>query len=688
MKETTILKKCNNKAISADTKTLYRYIDYRGLTNMRKITKKLSAMVLCTLFASMQVSLAAGLSDASINHVDGGFKGSVAGNNSLDLNFNGNAHVNWNRLNVGKNESLNFNAVDGAKDLTVLNTVNNGMTNVYGTISANSGISKLIISNPNGVLFDGANFTTAGDTLITTQAMGANFVNGNMDVTKLQEATVNGVVIKNNSNFNVGGEFTIMAPSINAVKSAIRADKGVKLITANGQDFLVAPAEGTTIKDAGVRMETIEVNGNVYVLSGKDIVKVVNGGTINGDLTVESKGIVALNYSNDAKNDLVVKGNLKADSTGDLNPANKGNFMYLRNAKVDGNVDISNSGGFLEVANLTSGGDVKLTTTAGANSHVKHFVHVVGDNDIAGNLDVDSIHNIHIGGYNYEEGKLANGSLKVGKNLTATAHEGSIAVTVDTSADNVALTSGTLNIISDGKAVIKANDYKFKANGYIGGLDSSDKIIDTMEYYQLIPPAQKTFLQIEGGNVSQLETANNGYAFVRANKNMNIDGVKAGKVNLSAGGDIKIGQDTHADLIKVDGETRNLTVELPNRDYTLKYTNIRNTEEVTINPDTEITYEMANGENGWNRGTQTKDNTYLVVPGNPTPDPEPIPTPDDNDNVKIMNNLQRDQINSAIDANEVYSPIAFAADLDEENDKGVRKNVDGSVTVVRAYPAK
>ena len=97
---------------------------------------------------------------------------------------------------------------------------------------------------------------------------------------------------------------------------------------------------------------------------------------------------------------------------------------------------------------------------------------------------------------------------------------------------------------------------------------------------------------------------------------------------------------------------------------------------------------MANGENGWNRGTQTKDNTYLVVPGNPTPDPEPIPTPDDNDNVKIMNNLQRDQINSAIDANEVYSPIAFAADLDEENDKGVRKNVDGSVTVVRAYPAK
>ena len=94
---------------------------------------------------------------------------------------------------------------------------------------------------------------------------------------------------------------------------------------------------------------------------------------------------------------------------------------------------------------------------------------------------------------------------------------------------------------------------------------------------------------------------------------------------------------------------------------------------------------MANGENGWNKGTQTKENTYLVVPGEDPVDPIP---PEDNDNVKILNNLQRDQINAAIDANEVYSPIAFAADLDEDEDTGVRKNVDGSVTVVRAFPSK
>ena len=83
----------------------------------------------------------------------------------------------------------------------------------------------------------------------------------------------------------------------------------------------------------------------------------------------------------------------------------------------------------------------------------------------------------------------------------------------------------------------------------------------------------------------------------------------------------------------------------------------------------------------------------MVVPGNddPTPpgpvdpdDPNPV-LPQDNDNVKILNNLNRDQIASAIDANEVYTPVAFAADLDDEIDTGVRKNVDGSVTVVRPF---
>ena len=52
---------------------------------MKNFKRKVSALVLSTLFASMQVSYAAGLSDAAINKIEGGYAGQVAGNGSLFL---------------------------------------------------------------------------------------------------------------------------------------------------------------------------------------------------------------------------------------------------------------------------------------------------------------------------------------------------------------------------------------------------------------------------------------------------------------------------------------------------------------------------------------------------------------------------------------------------------------------------
>ena len=260
---------------------------------MKNFKRKVSALVLSTLFASMQVSYAAGLSDAAINKIEGGYAGQVAGNGSLDLNFNGNAHVNWDHLNVNKGESLNFNAVGGANGLTILNTVNKGMTTIAGQVSANSGIANLIISNPNGVLFDGAQFTTAGDTMITTQPMTATFVDGKMDITKIPTTSAVGVVTIQDSNINVGGEFNILAPSINVVEGTIKTGSGMKLITQNGQDYLSA---GNLDSSKGVRLETVNVDGDVYVIADKGIVKTVGGGKINGNLNIKSDDSVALNY--------------------------------------------------------------------------------------------------------------------------------------------------------------------------------------------------------------------------------------------------------------------------------------------------------------------------------------------------------------------------------------------------------
>ena len=687
-----ILKKVNNQANLFITGFITNVYGKRGLY-MKNLSKSISAVVLCTLLAAMQSVSAdpinTGLNNAVIGGTTGGYAGIEKGVNTATLKFNGDTHVNWNTLNVGKNETLNFNAVDGAKNITVLNTVTSGMSEIYGTINANEGIGKLIISNPNGMIYNGASFNTAGDTMLTTQQLNSQFDAGKMTVVGVNTPATQGITITD-SNFNIGGEFNIVAPTIEAVKAAVKADKGVRFVTANGRDFLVSAVD----KDANhkaVRLETVSIDGNVYVVNGKDIITFVNGGEIKGDLTIESDGNVAVNYVNDNKI-LHITGDVKADSDG--------RTSYLRKAKVDGNVDMSNSGGFLEIGDVEVGGNVNLKTTVLTNSDVKHFIHVVGDSDIKGDLNVDSIHNVHIGGYDKALKNFYDGNLKVGGNINALAREGSVTVTIDTEADKVNLESGTLNIMTNGKANIKANAYEFKAKNYIGGVKDKDVLIDAMENYKAFPAVtEKAYVNIEGGNVNKIETADKGYAFIRSKGNMNVNGVDANKVKLSADqADIVIGKNVKADLIEVDGETKNLTVELPSRDYTLKFTDIKDTEVITVDPATTITYEMSDGENGWNKGTQTADNTRLIVPApiipdpEPTPPPTPTPTPtptDDNDNVKVLNNLNPDQVSSAIDANQAYTPIAYAADLDDEIDTGVRKNVDGSVTVVRAFtPSK
>ena len=661
---------------------------------MKKLSKKLSVIALCTVFATMQVSastitsgdtgLGSGNGGAYINNATGGYLGTDLGENSATLNFKGNSHVDWETLNVNKGESLNFNAIDGVNGITVVNTVKSGMSNVYGTISSNQGIAKLIISNPNGMLFDGATFTTAGDLQLTTQALAVNYLNGNLDIKGLDKEATNGIIIKDGAdfktNFKVGGEFNIVAPTIEIIGGYIGATKGLNLITKDGQNFLVCPNVDKDYTHKAVKLQSVEIEGDVYVLSGEGVVNIVEGGKITGNLDIDSKGNVGLNYDNAGKTFEVTK-NLTAKADGKAN--------ILRNSKVGGNLNLSNSGGYVEIIDANVAGNVDLKTTAGSNPDYRHFVHVVGDSTIGGSLNIDSLDNIHIGGYNEDLKTLIPGSLNVAGDLNAVSHNGSIAVTIDTTANNVALTSESLNILTDGKATISANEYELAAKHYIGGLKSTNYLINTvMEGYQPIKNQVSggvANLNIAGGAITKLEQDNTSYAFLKSSGDMTVDNVNAGNIYMASDKDIVIKDNVKADTIVVGGETRNLTVKLPNRDYTLKYTNIKDTEVITVDGKTEITYDMANGEKGWNKGTQTAENTYLVVPGKPVVVPTEPEDPTKDEAEKILRNLNRDEVASAIDAQQVMTPVAFAADLDDEIDTGVRKNVDGSVTVVRPF---
>ena len=675
---------------------------------------KKSAVVLCAVFASMQIAMAAeftnidtglgqGLGGAHIDKITGGYEGIDGANTgNVDLNFSGNAHVNWGNLNLNSDETLNFNAVKGANDLTILNTVNGNMSRIYGTINASDGISNLIISNPNGVLFDGAHFTTAGDAMITTKDLSGVRVE---DLSKLDinqekfsklynDKGLIPVRIQNNSEFNVGGDFSIVAPGIDAASSVIAA-KNVKLVTANGQDYLALGKPALDTNDRVTHLKAMEINGNLYITNDVGAVEISEGGTINGSLNVNTKGDVVLNKNTDGKR-LAINGN--ADINGN------GAQMYLRNADVDGNLNMKNGGGFLDVGNIHVTKNANLTTTNETTNNfggepIKHFVHVIGETQVDGDLTVESENNIHIGGYDYDAKKLADGKLTVGGDLTAHAKDGHVMTTIDTSANKISLTSDNLNVLTDGKATLTANEYQFSANGYIGGLGPVDGhtvdevVVDVMENYQNIPNQEFTrnpgTLNIAGGTITALNTPTD--ANILSKGDLKLTGANAGNVNITAPGKyIEItGENVKADNINVGRETDKLKVDYPSRNYNLNYTNIRDNQQVTIKGDEEITYDLTNGENGYNKGTQIKgENTYLVGPDapdepGPGPDPDPTPIPDGNENIKVLRSFE----NQSVNMNQVYTPVAYAADLDDDQiDTGVRKNVDGSVTVVRAFP--
>ena len=729
---------------------------------MRNLAVKVKALALSAVFAMMQVSAAVdtglgkGLGGAVMNGVGGGYAGLETGVNSATLKFNGDTHVNWNSLNLNSNETLNFNAVDNASNLTILNTVNNGMSTIYGTINTNSGIGKLIISNPNGVLFDGAKFSTAGDTQITTQPMTAKLIDGAFTVQKVTTADEVGMVTIKNSDFSVGGEFNILTPSTNIVSTAINANNGVKLITENGQDYL---SVGNAAPVSSIRLEAVNINGDVYIVSGKGIVKTVNGGNIKGNLTINSDDSVSLNY---VHNDNILH------VTGDTNVTGNGQLMYAKKMKADGNVNLENGGGYLEVSDVVVGKDMNLKTVAKSENPdgFKHFVHVIGDNDIKGNLTIDSKDNIHIGNYklkeetvadgccgtktvyNYAESELLPGSLKVGKILKATSHDGHIMTTIDVNADKIDLTAEKLNVLSSDTAVLTANEYKFSSNGYLGGIgdytDANDKttskteqIITLMETYTYIPKDIKShaYTQIAGGKITKLETPNNAQAYIGSRGDVIVTGTNAGDVNLTAYNkriDIT-GNNVHANNFNIGKETNTLKLDFEGRDFTTNYTSIKDRKVVTIKPDEVITYDLADG--GYNQPTLTADDetTYLVGPAKPEPQPEPEPEPQpepepepqpqpepepepqpepepepqpepepepqpepepepqpqpepqkptDDDNVRVRVTIPEDIMKPAVKA-----PVAFAADLDDDEDAApIRKNVDGSVTVVRAFP--
>ena len=566
--------------------------------------------LLCTLvavFASMQISYADGLANASINSTQGGFAGMENGTNSATLNFNGNTHVNWNTLNVNSNETLNFNAVNGASGLTILNTVSGGqMSQIYGTINSNEGISHLIISNPSGLLFNGAHFTTAGDLDLTTKPL-APIMDGRTMVgyQELGEVSNRNIYI-NDSSFKIGGTYNVEANGIWLTESELQSGGGIRLVTTDGVNYVgsrLTPATSrqlqlSTNTVGGVKLKAVSINGDIHIIADNGDVQFTDGGVIEGDLTINAKGNVELNKLNNGHNldiigDVSVVstgenhpnttnnmyiGNVKTDN-GDISMENSGGDLTFENVKTNGNVNLETSGGNLTFVNGRVNGDVSLKTTAGSDPDIKSNIIVEGwYNNINGNMNIESENHIMFGNivhtpqYDYYTGEQlsewsypdSSTRLQLTGDLNAQAHEGHV-VLADSRiyANKISLTSDEFNILS-GDSYLNANEYQFMANGYIGGVrgehmmygwtydlipdlggmtinlnemfDTPDVIMDILQNDRLISgdieSNHRMFLNIEGGDITRIETPVSASVYIQTSGDMTVDNVITGNLNL------------------------------------------------------------------------------------------------------------------------------------------------------------
>ena len=343
---------------------------------MKKILTKALSLVICIGFTGLQMSLAQVLTTGKFagEQILGGRGAVISGHTAglydrttdltnATLKFNAHTRIDWSRLNVDRGQSLYFN--NGSYGV-LNNVVGTSISKFAGIIKSDNG--KIIISNPNGMIFNGGKFD-GGSLLLTTKDLtGNNYQEGfNYNNLSVLDATNAG-----NTNYAVvavigGSEIT--SPDINIVANGVYFDNatlsspnanGVVLVTADGANFEVGKLVNMD-GDLSYRLESASVDqNNLYVAN------------------------------------TTIKGNPASNATADK----YGNITFTSNKGVgivdttvtNSNLSVSNAGEdeTISISGLKTKGDVKLSADTVAVQTTANTTR----NDIKGNLTIeDNIYN-------------------------------------------------------------------------------------------------------------------------------------------------------------------------------------------------------------------------------------------------------------------------------------------------------
>ena len=208
--------------------------------------------------------------------------------NATITNTATNSILNWNSLNTATRQSLTYIMSDGQTSLN--NVTGVGLSQFAGTLKAEHG--RLIISNPNGIIFENGSYTNVNAlTLTTHQAVIEN------DKLHLIDNGSNASIILEGNTwatsrpvFQIANDLNIVSNNID-VKSTDIIAKDIRLVTADGVTFYaVNNTKASSNFDSVVNKNNLIDNGNINV--NDSIIAVRNKET--GKISIVSRGDITV----------------------------------------------------------------------------------------------------------------------------------------------------------------------------------------------------------------------------------------------------------------------------------------------------------------------------------------------------------------------------------------------------------
>ena len=293
------------------------------------------------------------------DHTDG-LTGIESNGTNASLTFGKDTVINWDILNVLKNQKLDFNNGGYA----VLNNVLNGMSTFAGQITGDSG--AIIIANPNGMIMTGGSIETSGALILTTQDLHANygnyFKNDKLDIDNL----IKDSKFQNDAyKFITLNDGSITSGAINIIAKDINLNNANLTATNSGGNIILKTTDGATFTAESVvpsipesKYEYVNIanssistkDGNINLVVNKGHVD-VTGSTFNGNTNISSGGDATFNVLDDTTKNTTINGSLDILA---------GNDVLINKTKVTNGLSVNSN----RVTNLLDSevtGDVVVT---------------------------------------------------------------------------------------------------------------------------------------------------------------------------------------------------------------------------------------------------------------------------------------------------------------------------------------